>query len=73
MQARDVMYLFAASQYENALLNQTAIEVLIYLNQASVNDLRIEKYEYLPVFTSASKVGDDYVITIKETSIINYA
>ena len=73
MQARDVMYLFAASQYENALLNQTAIEVLIYLNQASVNDLRIEKYEYLPVFSSASKVGDDYVITIKETSIINYA
>ena len=70
---RDATYLFVQPQCENALLNQKALDILIYLKDATGNDLRIVNYEYLPVFASAVKTGNDYIITVYETAIINYA
>ena len=69
----DITYLFVQPQCENALLNQKALDILIYLKDATGNDLRIVNYEYLPVFASAVKTGNDYIITVYETAIINYA
>ena len=73
MTVQDITNYFAEDAYENAVLNQTAMEVLLMMRQASINDLSLNSYNCTLEITSCERTGNTWAISALEDSQVVFA
>lgn len=72
LEENDMTYLFKNSDSEEALINQTALSLLVETRKLKPNDLRLDKVKYDLDFTSVSDNGDTVTLTVLENNYLNF-
>ena len=72
LKENDMTYLFKDSTSEQALINQTALSLLIETRKLKPNDLSLDKAKYDLDFTDVSVNGDIVEVTVLENNYLNF-
>ena len=72
LQENDMTYLFKDSNSEQALINQTAVSLLIETRKLKPNDLSLDKAKYDLDFTAVSINGNTVSVTVLENNYLNF-
>ena len=72
LKENDMTYLFKDSNSEQALINQTALSLLIETRKLKPNDLSLDKVKYDLDFTKVSSSGNTVTVTVLENNYLNF-
>lgn len=72
LKENDMTYLFKDSSSEQALINQTALSLLIETRKLKTNDLSLDKAKYDLEFTKVSSSGNTVTVTVLENNYLNF-
>lgn len=72
LKENDMTYLFKDSTSKQALINQTALSLLIETRKLKPNDLSLDKAKYDLDFTDVSVNGDIVEVTVLENNYLNF-
>ncbi len=72
LEENDMTYLFFDSNSEAALINQTALSLLIETRKLKPNDLSLAQAKYDLEFTDVSINGDTVTLTVLEDNYLNF-
>ena len=72
LKENDMTYLFKDSTSEQALINQTALSLLIETRKLKPNDLSLDKAKYDLDFTEVTTNGDTVEVTVLENNYLNF-
>lgn len=72
LKENDMTYLFKDSTSEQALINQTALSLLIETRKLKPNDLSLDKAKYDLDFTEVTTNGDIVEVTVLENNYLNF-
>lgn len=72
LEENDMTYLFKDSSSEAALINQTALSLLVETRKLKPNDLKLDKAKYDLDFISVSENGDIVTLTVLENNYLNF-
>lgn len=72
LKENDMTYLFKDSSSEQALINQTALSLLIETRKLKPNDLSLDKAKYDLNFTEVTTNGNTVNVTVLENNYLNF-
>lgn len=72
LKENDMIYLFKDSSSEQALINQTALSLLIETRKLKPNDLSLDKAKYDLNFTEVTTNGNTVNVTVLENNYLNF-
>lgn len=72
LEENDMTYLFLDPNSEDALINQTALSLLIETRKLKPNDLRLANAKYDLEFSDVSISGDTVTLTVLEDNYLNF-
>ena len=72
LEENDMTYLFLDPTSEDALINQTALSLLIETRKLKPNDLSLAKAKYDLEFSDVSVSGDTVTLTVLEDNYLNF-
>lgn len=72
LKENDMTYLFKNSTSEQALINQTAVSLLIETRKLKPNDLSLDKAKYDLDFTEVTTNGNAVNVTVLENNYLNF-
>ena len=72
LKENDMTYLFLDHNSEDALINQTALSLLIETRKLKPNDLSLDNAKYDLEFTDVSSNGDTVTLTVLEDNYLNF-
>lgn len=72
LKENDMTYLFKDSTSEQALINQTALSLLIETRKLKPNDLSLDKAKYDLNFTEVTTNGNTVNVTVLENNYLNF-
>ena len=72
LKENDMTYLFKDSSSEQALINQTALSLLIETRKLKPNDLSLDKAKYDLNFTEVTTSGNTVNVTVLENNYLNF-
>ena len=72
LKENDMTHLFLNPNSEDALINQTALSLLIETRKLKPNDLSLNKVKYDIEFTDIEYSGEDIILTVLEDNYLNF-
>ena len=72
LEENDMTYLFLDPNSEDALINQTALSLLIETRKLKPNDLRLANAKYDLEFSDVNVSGDTVTLTVLEDNYLNF-